>query len=524
MSASFPSGLVGTSVAPNTFGSQALQQPQQTIYLSQTNPTLNLPLSSAYGGLDNRKYNTGDFLVNTGGPNATFIILSITNAGDIMVVDTTQTAGVKWSSALSVVLSNIEYYNSQKLGIQNNINLLNDEYLSIGVAISSINIDTSQLQNNIASLNLYIAGQQDSIANITSNLVGLTISIDDTVITINNLQAGLDAINTRVTNVNNTYLTNITTISNLSNIISQSQTNLANQQLTSTGTINQLTNGNFTVWQRATSFGPASNTNPYLTADRWYHSITHGGILTSSQILVTIPDTSGEVYNGLLLNVTSNPNNFYIGQLIEGVSSLIGTMTISIWLQASISTTLTLTVTQHFGIGGSPDIVTFIDNNVTFSTPYNYINTFTLASTSSKTIGYGSYISIILSGPTWTNVVICRVQLQYGSTSLTFDERQYQTELLICKRFYETGTHVYGGYIDGNQIGYTSSQYNVIKYSGPYGLNININPVSQSAFTLTSAIGLINTTRSISSSRVKTNVTGYGSFVNSFTTDAEIYL
>ena len=509
---------MATAITPGIVGSQALLDPTQIIYLRQTDPTLDIPLGSAYGGLDNRMYNTGDFLVNNG---STFIILPLDNSGDILEVDLTRPIGVKWSSDLSVALSNIEYYNTQKLVIQNNINLLNDEYLSLGVNLSSIALDEQQLQNDITSLTLYVTGQQESITSIATALISLNISINDTIITINNLQAGLNAINIRVGAVNTSYNSNITTITNLSNIINQSSTNLQNQQLTATGTINRLTNSNFTIWQRGTVFGPANNTNNYLTADRWYHCNTHGGILSSSQTLVTLADNT--VVTGLLLNVTGNTSNFFVAQLIENVQSLLGTMTISIWLQAAVSTSLVFNVVQSFGVGGSPDVVVFTDT-INFTNITNYVSTFTFPSISGKTINSGSYIKIMFTSMNWTNVAICRMQLQNGSSNLTYEEKEFQVDLLICQRYYESGTHIYAGYIDSNQVAYNVTQYNVEKYAAVRSPVVTIIPVTQSLFTTIAGIGPINNTKTISSSRQKTNVTSFGSFKNTFITDAEIYI
>lgn len=505
---------MATAKPATVIGSQALQIPELTIYLRQTDPTLDLPLSAAYGGLDNRRYNNGDFLVHDG---TAFQVLSITNAGDILQIDTSKPTGVKWSSDLVTALNSMEYFNSQKPVLQNQIDNLNDQSLSIGIALTSMILDKQQLQNNITSLTLYVKGQETDITDITTSLISLNTSIQDTIITINNLQSGLDAINIRINNVNTGYTNNIGSITTLSNIISQSQTNLQNQQLTATGGINKMINGDFQIWQRGTAFSTGINITNYLTADHWYHSIGHNGQLTSSQVLVTLPDST--VVNGIQLNVTGNSSAFSFGQFIEDVRSLVGTMTISFFIKAASNTTLTFSVVQSFGVGGSAN-VTVVSTNINVTTSItNYVNTFTFPSLTGKTIGTGSSIKILLTGSTWSNVQICRVQLQQGSTNLTFEEKPYNLDLKLCQRYYETGMSQYAGYIDSNQTGTVSSQFSVVKYNIP---TVTVTAVSQSQFTTTVSTGLVNQ-QSITTTRVKTNTTSFGSFVNSWIAESEIF-
>ena len=49
------------------------------------------------------------------------------------------------------------------------------------------------------------------------------------------------------------------------------------------------------------SFGPLLNTSSYITADRWHHSIGHGGLLSSSKSQVTL---GSRIVNSLKINLT----------------------------------------------------------------------------------------------------------------------------------------------------------------------------------------------------------------------------
>jgi hypothetical protein len=510
---------MATAKSVGSIGSQALQQDKKTIYLRQTDPALDLPLSAAFGGLDNRRYQTGDFLIFTG---TAFTPVSIQNAVDVLVVDRSRTNCVKWSSTLTNILSKIQNYNLQATVLQNTINTLSDESLSIGSALNGITSDKQQLQNKMTSLNLYVAGQEGEITDINNSLIGLQGNINDSVITIDNLQSGLNAITIRVGKVSTGYNNNVTQVNVLSNIISQSQTSLQNQQLTSTGTINSIINGDFNVWQRSTTYGPGANTSPYITADRWYHATDHGGQLTSAATLVPLPD--GTTVNALEVTVTNNTRDFYVAYLIEDVTSLLSTQTLSVWLRSPAATTLTFSVTQNFGPGGSAP-VTVITQPVTFSTITRFTCTFTLPSTAGLTITAGSFIALRFSGPTWTAVDFARVQLQKGNSVFSFEERQYQSELRLCQRYYEAGYDVFGGYLDANQTSYCHHDYKVNKRVPPTVtvLTADANP-SQTQFTLVAGIGPINTINTGSTSRVKNNRSGYGTYTNRYFADAELYL
>lgn len=506
---------MATTSAPTTLGSQALQLPTQVIYLRQTDPTLDLPLGAAFGGLDNRLYKTGDILVYNG---TQFTTVSVENSGDILVVDTSRVNQVKWSGGLTAALTSIEYFNQQSPIIQLQIDNLNDESLSIGTALNSIEIDKQQIQNKITSLNLYVSGQETDIIDVNNSLIGLNSTINNTVITIANLQSGIDAIGIRVNKVNDGYTNNISQINVLTNIISSSITNIQNQQLTSAGAINPIINGDFNVWQRANTFSIGTNTVPYVSADRWHHSTGHGGNLVSTLTQVILPDTT--VVNGLDITLTGNSSAFSLSYLIEDVNSITDVQTISLWLQAPSSTTLSFTVIQNFGTGGSSP-VTVSSTNVTFSSITNFVYTFTLPSTTGKTIGTGSCIQLKLTGNIWTNVDICRVQLQKGNTVFPFEERQYQTELRLCQRYYESGYAVYGGYIDANLTSYTSFNYKVEKRAPP---TLTFTAISQSQFTTSLGVGQVNNKITGSTYRVKNNLSSYGTYTNQYFADAELYI
>ena len=78
-------------------------------------------------------------------------------------------------------------------------------------------------------------------------------------------------------------------------------------------------------------------------------------------------------------------------------------------------------------------------------------------------VNSGAYYKFSLNGSVWTNVDICRVQLQKGSSVYPFEERSYQSELRLCQRYYETGVSTFGGFSDANETVYSGFTYIVEK-------------------------------------------------------------
>jgi hypothetical protein len=496
--------------------SQRLQVPTQTFYLRAADPSLDAALASKYGGLDNRFYDTGDILVHDG---TKFVKVSVENIGDILITDSTKSVGVKWSSQLTQNINDINTLNVQKTNMQNNIDTLNTESTSINDLINLIIFDKQQIQNKINALYLVVQDQSTEINNLDILLDNLQTDTDNSNVTLNDIQSGIAAIDLRVSNVENQYLTNVNTINSINNTITITQTNVSNLSVTSTATTNKIINGNFTIWQRGDTFGPAINTKNYLTADRWHHSTGHGGQLTSSKVLV---DTTTEgIVNGLLINLTGNTSQFTLSQFIENVYSIrAGQVTISIFLIANSNCNIGLTILQNFGSGGDPDITVSTTTFAVTTTITKFIYTFTMPSVLSKNIGSNSYVKIMLSGSTWDNIIMSRFQVQESNTAMDFEERSYNFDLDLCQRYYETGYDTFNGYASSNQEITIAHQYNIEKRIIP---TVTVSNSSQSNFSIINGIGALNNKISGSTTRIKSNQNGYGSFINLYTADAEFY-
>jgi hypothetical protein len=202
---------------------------------------------------------------------------------------------------------------------------------------------------------------------------------------------------------------------------------------------NKVINGDFSIWQRGTSF-----TADGYTADRWYMS-EGGSTCTVSRQGFTVGQT--DVPNNptyfLRYNVSSYVGEFNILHRIEDVSTFSGqTATLSFYMKASTSVTLNPLMVQNFGSGGSSAVNTTLDNiNVTTSWQ-RFSITISVPSISGKTVGTSSYLQIMPIRKTSSftgDIDIAQVQFEIGSSATTFVPAgggSQQAELALCQRYF----------------------------------------------------------------------------------------
>lgn len=215
---------------------------------------------------------------------------------------------------------------------------------------------------------------------------------------------------------------------------------------TGSGPVNAVINGAFDFWQRGTSFSSGSSAFTY-TADRW--GLVNGGAPTGSYSVSqqTFPTGSAPVagYEGrffLRYAVTTPSGTAFQGMVhkIEDVRTFAGqTVTLSFFAKADAARTITPSLGQEFGIGGS-------SFNTNMGTPINittswarYTQTFNIASLAGKTITSNSNLEIFLNISNAVQTVdIWGVQLEAGSTATPFRRaaNTLQGELAACQRYY----------------------------------------------------------------------------------------
>jgi hypothetical protein len=235
---------------------------------------------------------------------------------------------------------------------------------------------------------------------------------------------------------------------------------------------NRIINGAMMIDQRNAGASVTFDaTNKYVT-DRFF-GFSNVGTTTSQQstdapsgfinsLLVT-QATGGSVVSSSYLAIQQRIEGFNVADLGFGTASA-KTVTLSFWVRSSITGTFSVAmlnsaenrsyVTDYtinsantweqkkITVAGDTSGTWLTNNGVGISLVWNlgYGSTYT-TSTLNSWIGSGAYGSTTAttsfattSGATF---YITGVQLEVGSTATSFDYRPYETELVLCQRYYE---------------------------------------------------------------------------------------
>jgi hypothetical protein len=213
------------------------------------------------------------------------------------------------------------------------------------------------------------------------------------------------------------------------------------------GLKNRIINGDFSVWQRGTSF-----TNPSVNAffsDRWRQNKDgSGGTRVYSQQTLT-PGTlvgfEGRYfmrYAQTSATTGTTYENFLI-QPIEDVRTLSGqTATVSFWAKADAARTISVTLLQYFGTNGSGTAASGYPT-VTLNTSWQrYFVVMTVPSVVGKTINDADAYSQLLFTLGSSNLVqtidITGIQFELGPVATNFEQRPQQVELALCQRYFQS--------------------------------------------------------------------------------------
>jgi hypothetical protein len=204
---------------------------------------------------------------------------------------------------------------------------------------------------------------------------------------------------------------------------------------------NKIINSEFDIWQRGTTFSAGG-----YTADRWLLQVDGSSATRAvSQQTLTLGSITGYEsafflrYNQSVAGSSATFN--ILDQRIEDVRTLAGqVVTVSFWAKADSSRTITSSIQQSFGSGGSSEVAGLVSGNINITTSWTrYSYTGTLASISGKTIGANSYAALRFNFPlnTTFTVDIWGVQVERGSIATEFEQRFIGDELRMCQRYYE---------------------------------------------------------------------------------------
>ena len=237
---------------------------------------------------------------------------------------------------------------------------------------------------------------------------------------------------------------------------------------------NAIINGDFSIWQRGTSFPNMSQSNGGYTVDRWrYDSQNTTAAHTISQS-TDVPSVAqaGRLFNySLLVDCTTadasvGASDFVsVIQPIEGLNFLPlaqKPLTLSFWVKATKIGTYCSYIVN--GVAARSFVAEY---NIIASDTWEFKTINIPASPSAGGWNYGSGVGAFVGFPlmvgsarqgvlgwqtgdieatsnmvnacdnTANNFRICGVQLEAGSIATPFEYRTYQEELKLCERYYQ---------------------------------------------------------------------------------------
>jgi len=207
---------------------------------------------------------------------------------------------------------------------------------------------------------------------------------------------------------------------------------------------NKIINGDFSIWQRGTTF--TFNSAGGYTADRFNMSSGTGGVAVISRQTFTPGQTDvpgNPKYYMQIQHTTDGGTPANLDTRIEDVNTFSGqNATFSFYGKVSSGTAVwTPRLVQFFGTGGSAtNVITASD--ITLTTLWQrFTVVFPVPSTAGKTIGEGNYLRPDIYRNT-TGVVtyhFANVQFEAGSvaTPFTTNTANPQQELAACQRYFQ---------------------------------------------------------------------------------------
>jgi hypothetical protein len=202
---------------------------------------------------------------------------------------------------------------------------------------------------------------------------------------------------------------------------------------------NKCINGDFSIWQRGTSF----SANVY-TADRWQTQTDK--TLTVSRESFTAGTAPVAGYEGtFFLRQTYSAGGNYgaLQTKLEDVRLFAGqTITLSYWAKADATYSNTPSISQNFGSGGSTAVGTNGTTHNITTTWTRYSSVITVPSISGKTIGTSSFLMlqpILIESAGARTIDIWGVQVEAGSVATAFQTATgtLQGELAACQRYFQ---------------------------------------------------------------------------------------
>ena len=276
---------------------------------------------------------------------------------------------------------------------------------------------------------------------------------------------------------------------------------------------NKILNGDFSIWQRGTTFNSASS-NTYF-ADR-FTCYVGGGTQNITRQTFTPGTAPVAGYEGqyYLRWTSTSAGPISLIQRIENVQTFAGqTMTFSFWAKAAVATSISTVATQVFGSGGSTAVSQTSGSQAITTSWARYYFTFNVASVAGKTIGTSSYFQLDINLPNSTFTFdTWGWQAEVGSTVSNFQTATGNpaSELAACQRYYwrqSAGTNQYVAPFCGSTSGTTNPQFSLMN---PVPLRVKASSVDFStlqAVDIASGYALSAITVSANSTELVSNIT-----------------
>lgn len=294
---------------------------------------------------------------------------------------------------------------------------------------------------------------------------------------------------------------------------------------------NKIINGNFDIWQRATSF-TLTSTAAYVSADRFSSSSGVNGVATFSRQTVD-PSVDSAIagvskYYYRHNQTTANVSNGRLVQRVEGVHTLAGkTVTVSWYAKANkyianAPGVYDIIVSQNFGSGGSPTAATsFTVKCPDLNTDWKrYSVTFTLPTIAGVTLGTNGDDHVEFQWrmpPNDTYIVdFAQVQVEEGTHATQFEVRPVAIELQMCKRYYQQITALIGTGLAADTI-FCNPEFPVEMRVAPSiglsqttaGVNDKINFTSAGVGNFIASSGSVTVVGEVTSRNAFVKFTGY---------------
>ena len=411
-------GYDGTTAASHNAGATIYPVPT-AVDFDEANSLINTPTTK------------GDILAATGaGAMARTAVGANTT---VLTADSTQANGVKWASpSPATTKGDLATFDtaSQRLAVGADGTTL--------VANSSAATGLSWAGNQAAGKNAIINGDfsiwQRSNGSTTGTITGATSGATTAYVVTNTFSVGQFV----------TVLGMTPTTLNAAGVVTVAS---------GTGfTIAATTSGTFSAGGTATGLANFAFTAGGYTADRYTYGVASAiPSGTISQQMFTpgaapVSGYEGSYYWRANITATNGCTFMTVENRIEDVRKYAGqTVTFSFWAKTDSAYTFDTTISQNFGTNGSTVVSTSVITAQATTTGWTrYSSTVTIPSISGKTIGTGSFLSVVIRIPAVGTTFrvgtfdMWGLQLESGSSATNFQTATgtIQGELAACQRYY----------------------------------------------------------------------------------------